>query len=1588
MDTSTNSNDSIDSIKPIPLSIDNFEYETFHPNDLFLVGDSLIDQRGLISHHLESANNFYKNGIRQIITQGFKIERDVINRRIATEEDREIEWVHCEVIPTDITLRPPTTLHYKTSKEIVLYPKVALAREKVYSGTLLFSCDVKLTAHLKNGSVKERVGEVKNFRISKVPIIKGSIICNTYGKSREALMQMGEDPSDPGGYFIVRGEWAVDCTENITYNQPKIYHNKGHGKSRIRCEFISKPGDTYQNSAMMLIRFYTDDTLTIEVSRDRLTGVEIPFYLVFRALGWANDKDMMDWIIYDYEAKANVKITNLLVTAMNAKYGKIKYKNIYNQIEVLKQIVDLVPEETFGYLDLKNTPDNYHNAIKTVLRVFDIYWLPHIGLTSESRHEKLKFLGLIIRKFLLTYMRDLPETDRDSYKNKRIHAAGDNYAKTFKTYFNKTVVLPIKRRMQKDINNTPFSQINLPNMVKSSIYADDFERLIVQTIVSGNKASLKIKKKTVINRLASQQLHRKNQLNVMATMRQVSSTSADSAKQSERASEMRRVHMSSLGYICTTHSPPEGEKVGINKQMAIFAFIAPSSSSEVLKRIVINDTLITRDGNLTPLEIYRGGFSRVYVNGHLLGYVSDSIVFINKYRQKRRNLEINPYTTIYWDNVQDEVQLFVDVGRMCRPLIIVYNNKRDNEAKNIKGEFHQGIAINKKDIDMLYKKTKTIDDLLREKKIEYITPEEQECCYICPNFEQLKRDQHDELHEYTHCDIPQALLGITTLTAPFGNHNSSGKVTYQTTQAKQTCGHYAMNWPFRMDKETFLQYINETPLVRTAANKYLFPNGVNCLVAMMCYTGYNQEDSLIINKAAIERGMFNGSKFSFYKTEFEQKEELGNPDASKTDGLKSANYEKIHNGVVHKGQRIEKGDILIGKYLPLPKGKNDKYLYLDRSIVYKENESAVVHNVISARNEADERFTKIALRKERPVSIGDKYCLTGDHEVLTQSGWKNIKNITHQDIIATVNGSNGELEWNQPLKVLKFKHVGKMYEFINNYVSICCTLNHKMYMRSESKGYEFIEANNAFDQELYFKRWIHNTTNEINTFYLPKMIITDKSVTKSLKENTFDMNDMLYFIGIFITSGYIDESNNIIISVNNDLYKSRLESALHKLNIHSKSLYLKKLKCIYIRYLQMALYLKQETNNPCHMPKWCMFMGAKNSLMLLNGILLEEPDHIHTISTYQYHNQHLLDNIQYLAIMAGLSVYDVKTELALGACCITNKQYSMEPITIDKTNIQSTDICDRPIERIYDGFDGFCYCITVKNNLFFTRRDNKYHITGNSSRAGQKGIAAMMLKEADMPFTKNGVRPAMIFNPHGIPSRMTMSQLFESLIGNLCSMKGTHVDGTMFKKVDIESIAEELEQMGMHRYGYERMISGLTGEFIDTLIFFGPTFYQRLQKFITDQEYSVRHALTDAITFQPLEGQGSSGGLRIGEMEKDVIVSHGSSRLLAEKFLHHSDGYNEYICRVCGKPAIVNHKENIYKCKYCKDNAEIVAIPTSWTSKLFMQEIESINVGIRRIPKPFTYEVNDTPDRELSIIDKYDNNSKKKLIEDNIILDD
>jgi DNA-directed RNA polymerase beta subunit len=243
-----------------------------------------------------------------------------------------------------------------------------------------------------------------------------------------------------------------------------------------------------------------------------------------------------------------------------------------------------------------------------------------------------------------------------------------------------------------------------------------------------------------------------------------------------------------------------------------------------------------------------------------------------------------------------------------------------------------------------------------------------------------------------------------------------------------------------------------------------------------------------------------------------------------------------------------------------------------------------------------------------------------------------------------------------------------------------------------------------------------------------------------------------------------------------------------------------------------------------------------------------------------------------------------------------------------------------------------------------------------SSRNGNKSIIAAIWPASEMPYDENGLIPDIIINPHGIPSRMVIGQIMETCMGELAVRKGIFLEASAFRKIDMKAIIKELEtKYGVGFGGHRRMYNGRTGNWFDTLVFVGPTGYQRLQKFVIDESYAVSTGPTSALTRQPLDGKINEGGLRIGEMEKDVYTANSCMRALHEKFYAHSDGIDIPICRVCGRRAIVNEKHGIYRCKFCGDNADIAMVSASWVSNIFYSEISAMNIEPRFELEPYAY---------------------------------
>ena len=239
-----------------------------------------------------------------------------------------------------------------------------------------------------------------------------------------------------------------------------------------------------------------------------------------------------------------------------------------------------------------------------------------------------------------------------------------------------------------------------------------------------------------------------------------------------------------------------------------------------------------------------------------------------------------------------------------------------------------------------------------------------------------------------------------------------------------------------------------------------------------------------------------------------------------------------------------------------------------------------------------------------------------------------------------------------------------------------------------------------------------------------------------------------------------------------------------------------------------------------------------------------------------------------------------------------------------------------------------------------------------SSRHGQKGTVGNIVPECDMPFTKDGLRPDIIINPHAIPSRMTIAQLKETLLGKVLLELGMFGDGTSFGNVDVKTIASELQRVGYESYGNEIMYNGLTGEQLEMTTFIGPVFYQRLKHMVNDKQHSRSIGPMVNLTRQPAEGRSRDGGFRIGEMERDVMMAHGASRFCRERLYDVSDKYSVYVCKKCGMIASYNDGKRktdfmIHLCHTCGNKTDFARVEIPYAFKLMSQELQTINVSTR-----------------------------------------
>jgi intein/homing endonuclease len=423
-----------------------------------------------------------------------------------------------------------------------------------------------------------------------------------------------------------------------------------------------------------------------------------------------------------------------------------------------------------------------------------------------------------------------------------------------------------------------------------------------------------------------------------------------------------------------THNTPEGQSVGVVKNLSYMTHITIYSNSLPLYEYILPNIIKIDDASLSPEMIYDK--VKVFINGAWVGITENPEELYYSLKDKKYKGIINVYTSIVFDFKLKEIRVCNDSGRLTRPLLRVKN---------------KNILITNSIIQKLVDNELTWDNLLTASKmdesvLEYIDPEEQSWSMIATVPKDLIQPPN-QLTKYTHCEIhPSTMFGVLASCIPFPEHNQSPRNTYQCAQGKQAMGVYATNYENRMDKTAYILNYPMRPLVETrimdliSLNK--IPSGSQLIVAIMTHTGYNQEDSLLINKGSVDRGMALVTVYHTEKDEDKQKingdEEIRcKPEPNKTKGLKMGNYNKVNSkGVIPENSLVENRDIIIAKVTPIKENRNDHtkvIKYEDQSKIYKTVEETYIDKNYIDRNGEGYNFAKVRLRTVRKPVIGDKF---------------------------------------------------------------------------------------------------------------------------------------------------------------------------------------------------------------------------------------------------------------------------------------------------------------------------------------------------------------------------------------------------------------------------------------------------------------------------------------------------------------------------------------------------------------------------------------------------------------------------------------
>jgi DNA-directed RNA polymerase II subunit RPB2 len=829
--------------------------------------------------------------------------------------------------------------HYQTNNGCrkILTPLVARQNNLTYS--LLVTIDLKVATFLRP-SGEEQEGpeeevihtEIKDIVFGKIPVVVKSAYC-TYRND-----PLSECKQELGGYFIINGNEKVLITqEKVVSNLIQVH--KGSGKYTYQADIRSAPSLINGPTKTLYLKITNKGLLYAAIPHVKK---DIPLQTLFKALGCLTDKACVSYILDPNNPQMDQRILSALSASLKES------SDIKDEFGALTYIANHITYYT-------KTPLLDDAKISYCKQILHRDLLPHMG---ESKKDKLHFIGLMANEMLKCSMGFREISDRDSYHNKRLENCGPLMGSLLSQCMAR-ITKDIRMYVGKEISNGMWS---LSGDMTRVINKHNIEKIIktsyVEGVLKGALSTGSWGVKSTTNRQGvSQVLNRMTFMSSLSHMRRVS-TPIDS---SGKLIAPRKLHSSQWGYICPSETP-EGHSIGVVKNLSMIAeitsFISPSNFIGYIS------PYITDLRTLTPPEM-PDTFVRVFINGRWIGITETPDILVNTFRSERRKGLIHPHCSVRWDIYSYAIYIFSDGGRLIRPLIRVQTlpelAKRPLESlKKAKwSSFVQPITGEQPFLE--YIDVNEVNDIL-------IGNTPSEC---------------SEGGGKTHCEIhPSLILGAMASCIPFLNHNQSPRNTYQSAMGKQALGIHCTNYNQRYDTLAHILHSPQRPLINTQFMKHInfngLPSGINAIVAIATYTGYNQEDSVILNKGAIDRGLFSSTFYRTYREEIQKNHVTGDEDIfckPDMDDLllpKPCNYDLLEpNGTVKVNTKVTSKDIIIGKVIPT---KSDpSYRYRDSSTALKPNETGYIDGNFSGINGDGYLFNKVRVRTMKVPNIGDKF---------------------------------------------------------------------------------------------------------------------------------------------------------------------------------------------------------------------------------------------------------------------------------------------------------------------------------------------------------------------------------------------------------------------------------------------------------------------------------------------------------------------------------------------------------------------------------------------------------------------------------------